>query len=114
MKVTLPSLLCASLFFCSSSNAESWSYGSVQLIQTSSDLIRVRWDGPRTEICGTSNAVGFDSSSLGSEGAKRALSMVLTAATTGMPIRFHLNGCIGELQKAMDVQLCVKPDCTYQ
>ncbi|WP_445354642.1 hypothetical protein ACJJI5_16225 [Microbulbifer sp. EKSA008] len=93
----------------------SWSYGEVDLLESFSDYVVVRWTGPKTQECGSgSHAVRFDADSLGNEAAfNRAVSIAMTAQVSQKPIRFKLDGCIGEKQKATIVQLCTNSDCTY-
>lgn len=101
--------------------SDSWSHGKVDIIESYSDYVLIRWDGPNTEKCSNSNNVMFDATSLGSESAfKRAFSIALTSAASKNPIRFHLLGC-GEgdgrkksAQKAKSIQICIKDDCSYQ
>ena len=101
--------------------SDSWSHGKVDIVESYSDYVLVRWDGPNTETCSGSNNVVFDATYLGSEGAfERAFAIALASAASKNPIRFHLDGC-GDgdsrkqgAQKAKAVQMCTKDDCSYQ
>lgn len=114
--VTFFLLINSSLAFSS-----SWSYGKVDIVESYSDYVLIRWDGPNTEECSGSNNVVFDATTLGSEGAfERGFSIALASAASKNPIRFHLSGC-GEgdgrkegAQKAKVVQICITSDCSYQ
>ena len=95
--------------------AESWSYGFIDITESYSNMILIRWNGPNTENCSSSNVVVFDNTSLGdAEALKRAFSIALAAEVSQKPIRFHLNGCIDTRQKAVAVQMCSKQNCSYQ
>ena len=101
--------------------SDSWSHGKVDIVESYSDYILIRWNGPNTEGCSNSNNVMFDASTLGSLGAlDRGFSLALATAASGQPIRCHLSGC-GEgdgrkrgAQKAKGVQMCTNESCTYQ
>ncbi len=95
--------------------AGSWSFGLVDITESYSNKVLVRWNGPNTENCGSSNVVIFNIDSLGSqEAVNRAFSIALAVTASQKPIRFHLEGCIGATQKATAVQMCSKQDCSYQ
>lgn len=96
--------------------AEAWKHGTVDIVESYSDKIFIRWSGPKTENCtSNSTAVVVTAASLGSQEAlDRAFKLSLTAAVSGKPIRFRLDGCVGTRQRATVVQLCAKPDCAYQ
>jgi len=107
----------AALFLFSMSNclAASWSHGKIDMVESFSDHVIIRWNGPNTESCGTSNNVRFDANTLGSASAfDRAFSLVLAAAASGKPIRLRLDGCDGARQKATIVQYCSNDTCSYQ
>ncbi len=97
-----------------------WVHGKIDMVESYSDYVLIRWDGPNSEKCSSSNNVVFDASSLGSEGAfERGFSLVLASAASGNNVRFWLLGC-GEgdsrkegAQKAKVVQMCTN-DCSYQ
>ncbi|WHI52759.1 hypothetical protein P3339_08350 [Microbulbifer sp. MLAF003] len=93
----------------------SWSHGEIDLLESFSDYVVIRWTGPKTQECGSDDhAVRFDSDSLGNEAAfDRAVSIAMSAQVSQKPIRFRLDGCIGTKQKATIVQLCTNSDCTY-
>ena len=101
--------------------SDSWSHGKVDIVESYSNYVLIRWDGPDTETCGGGNNVVFNAASLGSEDAfKRAYSIALATGVSGKPIRFHLDGC-GDgdgrsqgAQKAKVVQMCTKDSCSYQ
>jgi hypothetical protein len=101
--------------------ADSWSHGKIDIVESYSDYILIRWDGPNTENCSDSNNVVIDAASLGSEGAfERAFTLALASAASGNPIRFHLRGC-GDgdsrkqgAQEAQSAQMCTKSTCSYQ
>ena len=91
----------------------TWSHGKIDIVESFSDRIYVRWNGPNTQAC-SSEAVVLTAASVGGEKAfDRAFKIALTAAVSGKPIRFKLDGCIGNLQKAEVVQLCANPTCEY-
>ena len=93
--------------------AASWAYGTIDIVESYSDKILIRWDGPKTENC-ASNAVVVTALSLGSKDAlDRAFKLSLTSAVSGKPIRFKLEGCNSNYQKAVVVQLCAKSKCPY-
>lgn len=92
----------------------SWTHGTVDIVESFSDKIYIRWQGKKTQNCAKSDDVAITAESLGGEAAlDRAFKLITTAAVSGKPIRFRLDGCIGSLQKATVVQLCVHDDCRY-
>lgn len=91
----------------------TWSYGTIDIVESFSDKLYIRWQGPKTQGCATDDVV-INANSLGGEAAlDRAFKLVTTAAVSGNPIRFRLDGCIGRLQKGTVVQLCAHADCRY-
>ena len=94
-------------------SAASWTHAVVDIVESYEDNILIRWNGAKTENC-SSNAVKLAVYRFGTEEAfDRAFKLSLTAAVSGKPIRFKLNGCNGNYQNAEVVQLCATQNCTY-
>lgn len=94
------------------SQADSWSYGKVQLVESFGQIIVVRWDGPNSESC-SEDDVEFDAASVGDDAAlKRGFKLANAAAISGNNISFNLDGCSSSgRQQAKVVQLCTS-DCS--
>lgn len=96
------------------SSSPTWSQGIIDVVESYSDKIYIRWQGAKTQDCTQSDDVAITAESLGGEIAlDRAFKLITTAAVSGNPIRFLLYGCIEGLQKGTVVQLCVHADCRY-
>lgn len=95
-------------------SSPSWSEGKIDIVESFTDKIYIRWQGTKTQDCAQIDDVAITAESLGGEVAlDRAFKLITTAAVSGNPIRFKLDGCIGGLQKGTVVQLCVHADCRY-
>ncbi|MEZ5042901.1 MAG: hypothetical protein R2828_23600 [Saprospiraceae bacterium] len=95
-------------------SSPTWSQGIIDVVESFSDKIYIRWQGAKTQDCAQSDDVAVTAESLGGEAAlDRAFKLITTAAVSGNPVRFRLDGCIGGLQKGTVVQLCVHADCRY-
>lgn len=112
-KTIVITLLAYLIFNTTLVSAQSWEYGTIDIAESFEDKIYIRWNGPNTESCSSDDVV-ISATSLGSnEALDRGFKIALTAAVSGKPIRFLLDGCSGNLQQGKVVQLCAKFDCSY-
>lgn len=92
----------------------TWIHGTVDIVESFKDKIYVRWQGRKTQDCAKSDDVVLTLESVGSkEALDRAFKIAMTAAVSGKPIRFLVDGCIGKLQQGKVVQLCANAKCSY-
>ena len=93
-------------------SAPTWSYGTIDIVESFSDGVYIRWQGSKSQNCATSDDVAITAESLGGkEALDRAFKLITTAAVSGNPVRIQVDGCVENLQKGTVVQLCVHADC---
>lgn len=104
-------VILAALVLPSTSQAE-WAKGTVNLATTWPDKIYVRWTGSNLGKC-KSNTVFFDQKTLGGKEDEltKGLSVAISAAGSGKPVRFQLDGCAGPFQKATGIEACGDKNC---
>ena len=95
-------------------SSPTWAHGTVDIVESFKDKIYVRWQGSKSQDCAKSDDVALTLESVGSkEALDRAFKIAMTASVSGKPIRFLLDGCIGNLQRGKVVQLCANAECSY-